>query len=98
MLTFIPAFLCEILGDDVLSSPVVIDRTHRSLGPKPSSADRPRTIVVCFHYYTDKQKVLDTARTKGKLFFRGRQVHLLPDVSPEVGKMRAAFNDIKKKF
>lgn len=98
MLTFIPLFLRDVLGGDIFSAPVVIDRAHRSLAPKPSSSDRPRTILVCFHYYTDKQKILDTARAKGKLFYNGRPVHLFPDVSPEVGKMRAAFNDVKRKL
>uniref|UniRef100_A0A8C6TSQ3 L1 transposable element RRM domain-containing protein n=1 Tax=Neogobius melanostomus TaxID=47308 RepID=A0A8C6TSQ3_9GOBI len=92
MLTFIPAFLRDVLGGDIFSSPVVLNRAHRSLGPKPAPGGRPRTIVVCFHYYTDKQKVLDAAKARGKLFYNGRQVHLFPDVSPEVGKMRTSAN------
>lgn len=98
MLTFIPGFLRDALGGDIFNSPLVIDRAHRSLGPKPSPNDRPRTIVVCFHYYADKQKVLDTAKAKGNLVYKGRQVHIFPDVSPEVGKLRSAFNGVKKMF
>lgn len=54
--------------------------------------------MVCFPYYTDKQKVLDTAKAKGNLAYKGRQVHIFPDVSPEVGRMRSAFNGVKKMF
>lgn len=98
MLTFIPVLLRAVLGEDIFSSPVVIDRAHRSLGPKSSPTDRPRSIVVRFHYYTDKQKVLDISKTKGNLFYNGHRVHLFPDVSPEVGRMRAVFNNVKRKF
>lgn len=98
MITFVPEFLRDVLGGDIFGSPLVIDRAHRSLGPKPSPTDRPRTIVVCFHYYTDKQKVLDTSKAKGNLLYNGRPVHIFPDVSPEVGKLRAAFTGVKKMF
>ncbi|CAL9706579.1 unnamed protein product [Knipowitschia caucasica] len=98
MLTFLPVFIREILGRENFDSPLVIDRAHRSLGPKPASTDRPRSIVACFHYFSDRQKILDLAKSKGKLVYDGRQVHIFPDMTPEVGKMRAAFNDIKRKL
>lgn len=59
---------------------------HRSLAPMPSSADRPRTIVVCFHYYTDKQKVLDTAWCQGEALLQRASGASFPRRQPGGGK------------
>lgn len=43
---FAAKFLARVLGADNFDSPIVIDRAHRSLIPKPRSGERPRPIII----------------------------------------------------
>lgn len=96
---FAAEFFPEILGAEHFGgSPVVIDRAHRSLAPKPKKGERPRAIVVRLHYYSDKEKILSLSRNKGRLLYKGTPVHIFPDMSPEVAKLRAAFNPVKARL
>uniref|UniRef100_A0AAV2LHK2 L1 transposable element RRM domain-containing protein n=1 Tax=Knipowitschia caucasica TaxID=637954 RepID=A0AAV2LHK2_KNICA len=61
-------------------------------------ASDPRPMIARLHYYSDKEKIMSLSRTKGKLFFEGAQVHIFPDMSPEVGRQRAAFKQVKTKL
>uniref|UniRef100_A0A8P4G1W7 L1 transposable element RRM domain-containing protein n=1 Tax=Dicentrarchus labrax TaxID=13489 RepID=A0A8P4G1W7_DICLA len=98
MIKFLADFFPAVLGADNFSSLVVIDRAHRTLAPRLTSGERPRAILVRLHYYTDKQKILDLGKTKGRLTYKGDQVHIFPDMSPEVSRQRAAFNPVKRKL
>uniref|UniRef100_A0AAV2JIS7 L1 transposable element RRM domain-containing protein n=1 Tax=Knipowitschia caucasica TaxID=637954 RepID=A0AAV2JIS7_KNICA len=95
---FIAKFLSKVLGEENFDGPILVDRAHRSLAPKPRSGERPRPMIARLHYYSDKEKIMSLSRTKGKLFFEGAQVHIFPDMSPEVGRQRAAFNQVKTKL
>lgn len=53
--------------------------------------------MLHLHYYLNKQKILNLSRTKGQLMYEGTQVHICPDMSPEIGKLRGTFNEMKKK-
>ena len=91
-------FFPTVLGADNFSSPVVIDRAHRTLAPWLTNGERPRAIIVRLHYYRDRQKILDLGKTKGQLTYKGDQVYIFPDMSPEVSRQRAAFNPVKRKL
>lgn len=96
---FIKDLLLELFGaDDLGDSSMIVDRAHRTLAPKPKPGERPRAIIARFHYYSDKEKILKLSRNKGRLYYKGSPVHIFPDVSPEVGKLRAAFNPVKAKL
>uniref|UniRef100_A0A8C1MXB6 L1 transposable element RRM domain-containing protein n=1 Tax=Cyprinus carpio TaxID=7962 RepID=A0A8C1MXB6_CYPCA len=95
---FVAKFLSKVLGEENFDGPILIDRAHRSLAPKPRKGERPRPIIARLHYYSDKEKIMSLSRSKGKLFFEGAQVHIFPDMSPEVGRQRAAFNQVKAKL
>lgn len=98
MTQFLADFFPTVLGADNFRSPVVIDRAHRTLAPRPTNGERPRAIVVRLHYYTDRQKILDLGKAKGRLTYKGDQVYIFPDMSPEVSRQRAAFNPVKRKL
>lgn len=95
---FVAKFLIEVLGDENFDGPILIDRAHRSLAPKPRAGERPRPMIARLHYYSDKEKIMLMSRTKGRLLFEGSPVHIFPDMSPEVGRQRAAFNPVKVKL
>ncbi|KAK7878215.1 hypothetical protein WMY93_031167 [Mugilogobius chulae] len=95
---FMTEFFPDVLGKDHFESPIVIDRAHRTLAPKPRAGDKPRAMVIRLHYYSDKEKILQLSRNKGRLSYNGSQVHIFPDMSAEVSKMRASFNPVKRKL
>lgn len=96
---FIKDLLLEIFGgDDLGDSSITVDRAHRTLAPKPKQGERPRGIIARFHYFSDKEKILKLSRNKGRLYYKGSPVHIFPDLSPEVAKLRAAFNPVKAKL
>ena len=96
---FIKDLLLEIFGgDDLGDSSMTVDRAHRTLAPKPKQGERPRAIIARFHYFSDKEKILKLSRNKERLYYKGSPVHIFPDVSPEVAKLRAVFNPVKAKL
>ncbi|KAJ0002707.1 hypothetical protein NQD34_007856, partial [Periophthalmus magnuspinnatus] len=96
--SFVAKFLMEMLGEENFDRAIVIDRAHRSRPQRPQSPHNGRVIKAQLHCYSDKEKVMSLSRAKGHLLFKGSPVHIFPDVSPEVGRQRAAFNKVKAKF
>lgn len=97
-ISFAAEFFSEVFGAENFVSPLVIDRAHRTLAPKPGKGERPRALLVRLHYYSDKEKILRLSRNKGCLLYKDTPVHIFPDMSPEVGRQRAAFNAVKAKL
>lgn len=97
IIRFLTEFFPDVLGAENFHSPVIIDRAHRTLAPRPAAGERPRAILVRLHYM-DKLKILDLGKAKGRLMYKGAQVHIFPDMSPEVTRLRAAFNPVKRKL
>lgn len=91
------SFFTEVLGDEI-TNPLVLDRAHRSLAPKYKPGDHPRPMIMRLHYYSDKEKILQVSRNKGKLKFRGTRVHIFPEMSAELSCHRAAFTPVKTKL
>ncbi len=98
MIRFLTDFFSDVLGAENFTSLVMIDRAHRTLAPRPTGDERPRAILVRLHYYVDKLKILDLGKAKGRLMYKGAQVHIFPDMSPEVTRLRTAFNSVKRKL
>lgn len=50
--------LMDVMGEDVFDKPPELERAHRSLDQKPQEGQLPRPLVVCFHRFQEKKKVL----------------------------------------
>lgn len=74
---------------------VLVDRSHRGLGPKRSDG-KPRVIVAKLHYYQDCVEVLSRARTRAPLRSNGGTIAIYPDYTTSVAKARAAFTGVRK--
>ena len=86
---FFSALLVQLLGEEILPKPPVLDRAHRSLAPKLKQGERPRPVIVRFHDYQTKEKVLRKARRRrSDLQYLGNPVTLYEDFSPEVMAQR----------
>ena len=78
-----------------LDKDVLVDRSHRSLGPRRPDG-KPRAIVAKLHYYQDCVDVLSRARSQAPLRFNGVSIAIFPDYTASVAKARAAFTEVRK--
>ncbi|KAJ8278544.1 hypothetical protein GJAV_G00088750 [Gymnothorax javanicus] len=75
----------EIFGDQVLSTPPELDQAHRSLAAKPRQGDRPRPVIVCFHWHQTKELVVREARKqRNDLMYRDSPVRIYEDYCSDV--------------
>lgn len=83
----------EVAAEALSNSTPELDRAHRSLGPKPRQGSRP--VIVRFHRYIDKERVLLWAKKHRNMTYRGHNIKFYEDFSAAVAKRRAAFNHVK---
>jgi len=83
----------EVAAEALTNSTPELDRAHRSLRPKPRQGSRP--VIVRFHRYIDKGKVLLWAKAHRNVAYRGHNIKFYEDFSATVAKKRAAFNQMK---
>ncbi|TWW59884.1 hypothetical protein D4764_06G0014140 [Takifugu flavidus] len=92
---FFSALLSQLLGEETLPKPPVLDRAHRSLAPKPKQGERPRPVIIRFHDYQTKERVLREARKRrSDLRYLESPVAIFEDFSPEVMAQRAAYREV----
>uniref|UniRef100_A0AAV2LS93 Uncharacterized protein n=1 Tax=Knipowitschia caucasica TaxID=637954 RepID=A0AAV2LS93_KNICA len=56
--SFFANWLPNILGRDYFAKPLVIERAHRTLAPKPSAGEKPRAVLIRFLSYWNRENVL----------------------------------------
>ena len=84
----------ELFGDQLGVQPLV-NIAHRT-GAQAVSPAKPRCMIVRLFSLETKNLILRLAReSKGKLLFQGKKISIYPDLSAELIKKRAEFNDIR---
>uniref|UniRef100_A0A3P9CFM6 L1 transposable element RRM domain-containing protein n=1 Tax=Maylandia zebra TaxID=106582 RepID=A0A3P9CFM6_9CICH len=78
--------LKEVLALDTAPT---LDRAHRSLQPIPARDQRPRPLIVKFHYVQEKEEV------NSPLTHDGVKILIFPDLPSAVAKRRGAFKEVK---
>lgn len=73
-----------------------IERAHRSLGPVPGGSDPPRSVLVRFLRYADKERIIQAALKKRYITHEGKQVRFFQDLSVEVMRKRKEFDTVRK--
>ncbi|KAG7455605.1 hypothetical protein JOB18_017492 [Solea senegalensis] len=74
----------SIEGFWTLPSQYEIDRAHRSLTAKPAPSQRLRPVILRLHRYQIKDLLVREAHRRGKLAYRGQQIRVVEDYSPDV--------------
>ena len=82
---------------DLVKEPL-LDRSHRTLQPKPKPGDRPRAIVCSFHYHSDCVDILRRARELRQIKFRDLTISVFPDHTAKIARARAAFNEVRRQL
>lgn len=91
---FIAQLLPKLLGEENFTKPIMIDRAHRAL--RRPRDDRPRALVIRIHHFQTKELIMKLAREKS-LEYKGKKVHIFPDLTTDVLKQRYRFGEVKKK-
>lgn len=92
--SFIESCLGEIFGPDTFPRPLTVDRAHR-LAVQRRRDGAPRPFIACIHHFQMKQRIMQLAREKGPLSYRGSEIHIYADYSADVARKRAAFAPVK---
>lgn len=87
----------QLLGEVNFSTPSVIERCHRI--QDNSRTKGPRPILVNFHHFQDKIKVMKLSReNKECLQYKGARVFIYPDFSAGLVQRRRGFDAVKEKL
>lgn len=92
---FMSELLMQITGPDVCPVPPELERAHRTPTVRTGHGKSPRTFLVCFSKFQQKEAVLRWARNH-ELKYQGSTIRMYQDVSTALSKKRAAFNGVKQ--
>lgn len=92
---YIETMFKELFGDS-LSPMFLVERAHRSLGPRPPPGTQARPILAKILNYRDRDTILRLAREKGTLHYQGNVISLYPDFTQAVQTARREFLPAKK--
>lgn len=92
---FLEKWLPEALNIEQVGS---VERAHRIGAPPDSGTDRPRTLIMKFMNFKDRERVLKAARTKGQVTFKNKPVRFHVDLSAGVHKKQREYDDVRKRL
>lgn len=98
---FFETWLPSVLKMTTKGERVKLERAHRSLAPKPDSTKPPRSVLLRFHSFRDKQRAMEAARLasqSGAVMFNGSRLSFFSDFSSAVMRRRKAFDGVKQQL
>ena len=95
---FLENWFVKLFGKESFSQAFTIERAHRVPFKPPPTGGRPRSMLLKFLNYRDKESLLRKSREMGEVFFEGSKVSFYPDFSPQLQKRRAGFLEVKRKM
>lgn len=91
---FLEKWLPEVL-DITLQNPVLIEKAHR-IGLRREGNATPRTLIMRFLNYRDKEVILNAAKAKGDIRYEGQWIRLYPDFAAGVQQLRKRFDSVRE--
>ena len=85
----------QVTGPDVFPAPPELERAHRTPTVRTGHRKFPRTFLVCFSKFQQKEAALRWARNH-ELKYQDTIIRIYQDVSTALAKKRAAFNGVKR--
>ncbi|CAL9692937.1 unnamed protein product [Knipowitschia caucasica] len=83
MCGFLESWLPDAWELNPMRHPLILERAHR-IGAKRVTDTSPRTVIMRFLNYKQKEIVLRAAKTKKDIFYKNQRVKLFADVATEV--------------
>lgn len=97
-LSFFKTWLPELLQASFKGGSIKLDRCHRSLARRPQTGQRPRAVIVKFHNFQDKLRIMQAARKAQTLEYKGAKIMIFEDFSAAVVRKRQEFNQVKQQL
>lgn len=72
-----------------------LDRSHRSLAPKPQARERSRPFIIHVHHGDVKNRIFRLSIQK-EAVLKGICVHIFTDFDPEIAKKQTAFAETRQ--
>lgn len=106
-LKFLESWIPSIL--EMKDTTLTLERAHR-IGPQPraesdtnatpptATPPRPRTLIMKFLSYRQKEEVLRAARDKGTLKYKEHTIRFYPDVTAETHKKQRAYDGVRQRL
>lgn len=99
---FLEKFLPETLELGESVTPLIIERAHRI----PRSAHKngqdgkvqPRTVIMKFLNFKQKEHVLKAAKRKGVIAYKGSNLRFFPDLSAELHREQRKYDAVRQKL
>lgn len=101
--TFFANWLPTVLGQEHFPEPLIIERAHRTLVPRPSAGERPRAVLIRLLKYQAREKILRTAaklsrESNSPILYENSPVMFFPDLSANLVKRRKEYDRVKKEL
>jgi len=93
---FLQTTLPTLIGLPADYPPLEIERAHRALAPAPAPDKPPRSVLVRFLRYSQREAVLRAALKKRDIHHSGSLLRFYPDLSAEVLRRRREFDTVGK--
>lgn len=77
---------------------VILERAHGITGSTSAPTSSPRTFIVKFLNYRDKEHIWRASRAKGQLIYKNNSIRFPPDLSVEVYKQQRDFYEVRQKL
>ncbi|KAI4793065.1 hypothetical protein KUCAC02_032950 [Chaenocephalus aceratus] len=92
---FFSDLLPQLLGDQILPTSTELVRAHRSLDAKPKPGERQRPVIIRFHNFQTKERVIREARKmRADLRYEGKPIAFYKDYIHEVVMQRALYREV----
>lgn len=75
---------------------MIVERAHRSLGPRPIPGAQSRPIIAKLLNYADRDAILREARQRSPIVHQGNTLLFFPDHTPAVQAARREFTPTKR--
>ncbi|XDV52293.1 hypothetical protein PO909_021036 [Leuciscus waleckii] len=103
---FLEKFLPETLELGESVTPLIIERAHRipSSAKKNGQDDKckckvqPRTVIMKFLNFKQKEHVLKAAKRKGVIAYKGSNLRFFPDLSAEPHREQRKYDAVRQKL
>lgn len=91
-----PNNIPQLLELDTKAGRVKLERAHRL--PSPQTSRFTRAVIVRFHNFSDRQRVIDVARRLTDIRQDGAKIHFFPDFAAITQKRRHEYDQVRKKL
>lgn len=71
----------------------MVDRAHHITVPKPTDANRPRSIIARIHFYQEKELIIRLSWQQ-QVNYNGNRVYVYLDYTAEVMVQRGGFREV----